>query len=193
MKQANLLTSQRKLAIDRWLVSNQDQLERYSNKQLNNYGYDGHDSAEFLAKLYDLLLKHAFEHPGWQDDLSILKQSKRRIRGWVQDMHISGRGQVSFEEMTSEEDDGPHGNLLPEGFYTEPNQEHHMWSSSFWQALHEVADTEYKLALVEVMQGEKQITEVANAYGVHKSTVSRNVEALKVDLQKHMIEKGLVY
>ena len=53
-------------------------------------------------------------------------------------------------------------------------------------------DDPYRLALIGIWSGERTVTEVAQEYQKHKSTVSHDKSDLMQEIREYMVKEGLV-
>lgn len=190
MKTEFPLTASRKRQIDNWLTKHYEELTKHTEGQLRRYGFEGHDGAEFMSKLYDVLLKYAYANENWATDLSILKQSKVRLTGYVKDLLKYYDKHDSTDRI---QDAVEHGEAtLPAQLQTEPDHWSQMLSSKLRETLDDVCKSEYDYDLIEVICGHRSCQSVADEYHVDRSTVSRHRDLLAQALREEVIRKGLV-
>ena len=182
------LTPEIKRQIDEWFSDNYNELVRQTGVYLRKYGHHDIDPFEYLSKLYDVLLRKAYGEK-WATDEDILLQSKRRLLGYVQDLHTE-RKHDSIEDIQDAHDNA--GANLPEAFITEPDHERRMQLEHITEAMNAVCETDYDRQLLESLGPNLSITKVANQFGVHHSTVSRDRKKLINAVREYMIEQGWV-
>lgn len=190
MKTEFPLTESRKRQIDQWLSKHYEELTKHTEGQLRRYGFDGRDGAEFMSKLYDVLRNYAYAHEGWADDLSILKQCKVRLTGYVKDLQKYYDKHDSTERLQEAVEHGEA--TLPPQLQTEPNHWSQMLSDSVRAALNDVCKSEYDYDLIEVICGHRSCQSVAEEYHVDRSTVSRHKDLLAQALREEVIKRGIV-
>ena len=190
MKPENPLTTERKRAIDCWLSANYEELTKHTDKKLKSNGFQGRDGAEFMSKLYDTLLQHAFYSDGWETDIEILKQSKVRLTGYVLNLHRYYAKHDSTEDI--QEAHNSAGAELPDSFIVEPEHDKKLHLEQVAQARDAVCQTPYDYDLVLVLQGDETCVAIGQKYGVHHSTVSRHKDQIAQKLREQMLNRGLV-
>mgnify|MGYP000037493704 FL=1 len=182
------LTPEIKRQIDEWFNDNYNELVRQTGVYLRKYGHHDIDPFEYLSKLYDVLLRKAYGEK-WATDEDILLQSKRRLLGYVQDLHTQ-RKHDSTEDIQDAHDSA--GAELPSGFVVEPDHDRKLHLEEVAQARDAVCQTPYDYDLVLVLQGDETCVAVGQKYGVHHSTVSRHKDQIAQKLREQMLNRGLV-
>ena len=198
MIQNHPLTEERQAKINRWVTQNYDELTRHTKKALNRYGFYGDDGAAYISKLYDTLLRLAFAADGWRTDLEVLKQSKRRLTGYVQNHyeHYKTHDSVDRLQDTSEfsrtTTSESHTEELPPAFFTEVDEDHQLKLQRLSEAVEAVCLTDYQKQMYESFGEDLTLEAIGEQFGVSHSTVSRNRKQLLNDIREYFLDQGWV-
>jgi hypothetical protein len=184
MKQELPLTEERKQKVDDWLNSNHDELVRQAQTYLRIYDHKSVDPCELVSKLYHVLLDYAYG-PGWADDEAILKQSKRRLLGYAQDLHTKAKPHESVDQIVDDHEEL--GTPLPQQFVVETDPTNHILYSKVGEVRDSICQSPYDYALVDVIMGDATCSEIGREFGVDRSTVSKHKDALSRKLQEEML------
>jgi hypothetical protein len=182
------LTPEIKRQVDDWFNSNFNELVRQAQVYLRAYGHYRVEPYELVSKLYEVLVDYAYG-PGWADDEAILKQSKRRLLGYAQDLHTKAKPHESVDQIVDDHEEL--GTALPQQFVVDTEPADHMLSSKVAEVRDSICESPYDYALVDVLMGDATCSEIGREYGLDRSTVSKHKDLLKRQLQEQMLKLGV--
>lgn len=183
------LTPEIKKQLDDWYTQNFNELVKQAKTYLRRYEHFDVDPCELVSKLYEVLHDYAYG-PGWATDEDILKQSKRRLLGYAQDLHTKAKPHESVDQIV--EDHEELGTALPQQFVVETDPTDHILYNKMAEVRDSICESPYDYALIDVLMGDATCSEIGREYGVDRSTVSKHKDLLKRQLQEQLFKREWV-